>query len=149
MNINFKIATKESISEILNMMNDFYSIDGYEFNYKIAKENLIRFIKNKDLGFLWLIELDSETVGYVVLTYGFSFEYKGKDAFIDELYLKEYYRNQGIGKVTLNFLKHQAIISEINAIHLEVEKHNEKGNELYKNNGYKVSNRILMTQVIN
>lgn len=148
MNINFNIATKENIPEILNMMQDFYSIDNYEFNSEIGKENLLKFINNNELGKLWLIELEEIIVGYVVLTYGFSFEYQGRDAFIDELYLKAEYRNQGIGKATLIFLKQQAIKSEINAIHLEVEKHNKKGSELYKKNGYKVSNRILMTNRI-
>lgn len=148
MNINFKTAIKENIPEILNMMCDFYSIDDYEFNSEIGKENLLKFTKNKEFGKLWLIELEEKIVGYVVLTYGFSFEYQGRDAFIDELYLKANYRNQGIGKATLIFLKQQAVKNEIKAIHLEVEKHNKKGIELYKNNGYKVSNRMLMTNRI-
>ena len=88
-------------------------------------------------------------VGYVVLTFGFSFEYKGQDAFIDELFVKTEYLNQGIGNITMEYLKEQAKEIGINAIHLEVEKHNRKGSKLYINNGFRTSDRILMTYVLN
>jgi len=131
------------------MMKDFYSIDNYSFDSELGKENLIKFINTKELGRLWLIQIDEKIVGYVVLTFGFSFEYKGRDAFIDELYLKANYRNQGFGKTTLEFLNRKAKEIGINAIHLEVEKHNEKGNKLYESQGFKTTNRrMLMTKII-
>lgn len=148
MNINFKIASIENISMILGMMQKFYSIDNYPFNSELSKENLIKFINTTEFGRLWLIQINKITVGYVVLTFGFSFEYKGQDAFIDELYLDNNFRNQGIGKKTLEFLNIQAKKIGINAIHLEVEKHNKKGSELYKRNGYRVTKRTLMTKII-
>ncbi len=131
------------------MMQDFYSIDNYPFDSKIGEENLIKFINTKELGKIWLIYLDERMVGYVVLTFGFSFEYKGQDAFIDELFVKTEYLNQGIGNITMEYLKEQAKEIGINTIHLEVEKHNKKGSKLYINNGFRTSDRILMTYVLN
>ena len=149
MNINFAIASLGNIPTILEMMKDFYSIDNYSFDSELGKENLIKFINTKELGRLWLIQIDEKIVGYVVLTFGFSFEYKGRDAFIDELYLKANYRNQGFGKTTLEFLNRKAKEIGINAIHLEVEKHNEKRNKLYESHGFKTTNRrMLMTKII-
>jgi len=63
----------------------------------------------------------------VVLAFGFSFEYKGRDAFIDELFLKEAYRKKGIGGQTMRFVEQQAKELGVHAIHLEVEKSNRTG----------------------
>ena len=42
-------------------------------------------------------------VGYLVLTLGYSLEYGGRDAFIDEVYIRSSYRGRGIGTAALTF----------------------------------------------
>jgi hypothetical protein len=37
-----------------------------------------------------------ELAGYVILTLGFSVEYRGREAFVDELYVEEKFRRQGL-----------------------------------------------------
>jgi ribosomal protein S18 acetylase RimI-like enzyme len=144
-----KTATIEEIPDILNMMEDFNSIDNYPFNREYCKGNLIEFLDKEELGKLWLIYHEKNIVGYLVLTFGFSFEYKGRDAFIDELYLKTGFRNQGIGSKIFDKLIPLTKELGLNAIHLEVEKENEAGNKLYSKNGFERSNRTLLTRILN
>jgi hypothetical protein len=40
-------------------------------------------------------------MGYVGLTLGYSLEFEGRDAFIDELYFQEPFHGQGIGAKAL------------------------------------------------
>jgi GNAT superfamily N-acetyltransferase len=47
-------------------------------------------------------------VGYIVLTFGYSLEYLGRDAFIDEFYLRESYRGRRWGRRTLESSRRQA-----------------------------------------
>jgi ribosomal protein S18 acetylase RimI-like enzyme len=146
--IHFKKAEKENIDEILRMMKDFNAIDNYPFDRELRKTNLLSFISNSELGQLWIIHDGDSTVGYIILAFGFSFEFKGRDAFIDELFIEERFRNQGIGSLAIDFIFQQAAELGVKAIHLEVEKHNEKGNSLYRKKGFKDHDRFLMTRFV-
>ena len=102
------------------------------------------FIADENLGKCWLIYHDGEIVGYVILTFIFSFEYKGRIAFLDELYLKETARGKGIGKITIDFIKEQATVLNVKLIYLEVENHNEKAQKLYLANDFEIHNRKIL-----
>jgi GNAT superfamily N-acetyltransferase len=82
----------------------------------------------------------------VVLTFGFSFEYGGRDAFIDELYLEAAHRGKGIGGLTIDFVSEQAKVLGVKALHLEVERHNDWGNRLYRKKGFGGNERHLLTK---
>jgi ribosomal protein S18 acetylase RimI-like enzyme len=149
MKVIFTQALEEKIPEILLMMEEFSSIDNYSFDKEIRQQNLIEFIHNPNLGRLWTINVNQNTIGYIVLTFGFSFEYKGRDSFIDEFFIKEEFRNKGIGLKTMEFLFLKAVELNIKAIHLEVENHNTNANRLYIKQEFKENNRTLLTKIIN
>ncbi len=146
--LSFELATQETIPAILEMMEEFYAIDHYPFNKKKNHKNLQVFIDNPQLGRLWMIRKESHLVGYVCLAYCFSFEYGGRDAFIDEFFIKKDFRNQGIGQHTLEFLEKESPKLGVHSLHLEVEKHNEAGKKLYFNKGYSDTGRHLLTKTV-
>lgn len=148
MNILFQKGNTADIEILLDMMASFNAIDGYLFNRDLTRQNLLEFLTNESLGRLWMIFSDDLIAGYVVLTFGFSFEYGGRDAFIDELYLKEEFRSKGIGSITMDFVVDEATKLGVRVIHLEVEKHNEKGSRLYIKKGFAGGNRMLLTRKI-
>lgn len=146
MKITFKPYSAEDKADVLEMMTSFNQIDGYPFDPAAGEKNLEGFTANESLGRVFLIIYENSTVGYIILAFGFSFEYNGRDAFIDELFIKEGYRNLGIGKMAMDFIESQARELGINAIHLEVEAHNENAATLYLNKGYTSNNRKLLTK---
>lgn len=149
MKATFQLASEKLIPEILEMMADFNAIDNYPFDKKTGRRNLEEFLTGNHLGRLWTIHVKDSVVGYIALTFGFSFEYRGRDAFIDEFFIKEGFRNRGIGRETMEFIEGQAVELGVKAIHLEVEKHNEKGSRLYIKQGYKSNNRMLLSKRTN
>lgn len=146
MSIYYVSAKTADLKEVLHMMEDFYVIDDYPFDKMMTAANLKKFVSNPELGRLWLIICEGEIIGYLVLTFGFSFEFRGRDAFLDELYLKESYRSRGIGSHAVDFVLKQAEELNIKAVHLEVERHNEKGTKLYMRKGFEEHKRALMTK---
>ncbi|MEQ9300972.1 MAG: GNAT family N-acetyltransferase [Cyclobacteriaceae bacterium] len=145
---SFIASQMTDIPVILEMMKEFYALDNYPFDVAVAKENLMEFIGNADLGRLFLILEDKNIIGYITLTFGYSFEYGGRDAFIDEFFIKEAYRNQGVGKATMAFLAEASQGLGVKALHLEVERYNEHASRLYLNEGFKANNRTLLTKRI-
>lgn len=146
--VQFEPASAADFTELLSMMEEFYAIDGYPFNRSLVASNLQLFTASETFGKLWMIKNEQETAGYVILTFCFSFEFGGRTAFIDELFLKHHFRSKGIGNKVIDFVKEQAKELGLKALHLEVERHNEKGNRLYIKKGFKEHKRSLMTKMI-
>ncbi len=145
----FQSLELTQIETITQMMQDFYAIDNYPIDIEVSKKLFQEFISNENLGKAFLIcHSDegriSEIIGYVILTCIFSFEYKGRIAFLDELYIKENFRGKGIGKQTLDFIKNHVVNQNIKLIYLEVENHNQNAQKLYLANDFEVHNRKLL-----
>jgi diamine N-acetyltransferase len=144
--IKFVLADSKDSNEILEMMREFNSFFGYAFDRGKTGKNLEIFLSNKEMGRLWVIKAGGSIAGYMVLAFGFSFEHNGRDAFIDELYVKEEHRGTGIGTAAMKFLEHEAPGLGVKALHLEVEKGNEAGSRLYKANGFSGTGRELLNK---
>ncbi|MBD2358385.1 GNAT family N-acetyltransferase [Tolypothrix sp. FACHB-123] len=150
MKIDFKLAENTDVEAFLILMQELYEIDGcILFNAVVARNALIQLLNDKSMGQVWLIKCQSKTIGYVVLTLGYSLEYGGRDAWIDELYIQANYQGQGIGKQTINFLEHVCTSLNVQALHLEVERKNTSAQSFYRRVGFEDHNRYLMTKWLN
>lgn len=140
----FKPLEIADISIITQMMQDFYAIDNYPMDIEVAKNLFQEFITNEHLGKSWLIYTENEIVGYIILTFIFSFEYGGKIAFVDELFIKETARGKGIGKEAIQFIQVEVPKLSLKLLYLEVEPHNENAQKLYLAHDFELHNRKLM-----
>jgi len=142
-------AMEPDVMAILNMRKEFYSIDQYPFEEDKQAQMTADFILHPSAGILYIILKESKTIGYVCLTFGFSFEYGGKIAFVDELFLKSDQRGKGIGSQVMDFIITKAKELKLATLHLEAEMHNEKANRLYSKKGFKNTNRFLLFNKLN
>lgn len=140
----FKPLEKADISTITQMMQEFYAIDNYPMDIEESKKLFQEFITNENLGKSWLIFSENEIVGYIILTFIFSFEYGGKIAFIDELFIKETARGKGFGKEAIQFIQVEVPKLSLKLLYLEVETHNENAQKLYLALDFELHNRKLM-----
>ena len=145
---NFFSASIDHIPHLLEMMEDFYAIDQYPFDQELTSHNILELLHHPEWGRIWLVSMEDQIIGYVVLAFGFSFEYKGKDAFIDELYLKAEHRGQGIGARVISFVIDEAKNLGVKTLHLEAEKHNQSANHLYRKFGFKDNDRFLLNKTL-
>ena len=77
---------------------------------------------------------------------GWSLEYGGRDAFIDEIFVSPSYRDRGLGRRALDAIAEACLELEVRALHLEVERDNVRASELYRKWGFEDSDRRLMTR---
>ena len=141
---SFKPLEITDIEVITQMMQDFYAIDNYPMDVEVAKNLFQEFISNEHLGKSWMIYSENEIVGYIILTFIFSFEYGGKIAFVDELFIKETARGKGIGKEAIQFIQREVPKLSLKLLYLEVEPHNENAQKLYLAHDFEFHNRKLM-----
>ena len=140
----FKPLEISDISIITQMTQDFYAIDNYPMDVEVAKKLFQEFISNEHLGKSWLMYSENEIVGYIILTFIFSFEYGGKIAFVDELFIKETARGKGFGKEAIQFIQREVPKLSLKLLYLEVEPHNENAQKLYLAHDFELHNRKLM-----
>ncbi len=131
------------------MMERFYAIDGYPFAKEKTRASLTEFLSDTDLGNIWLISDGSREIGYIVLAVIYSFEFGGKNAFVDEFYLEPEYRGKGIGAQVMEGICGDAKGLGIRALHLEVEHHNTAALNLYRRFRFNDHHRVLMTRMLN
>lgn len=133
---------------LLELMAEYYRFDRLPFDAERARAALHRLLQDSALGDAWLVRAGSEPVGYVVLTLGYSLEYQGRDAFVDELYIRAAFRRRGCGRRALALVEAEARRWGVRALHLEVERKNRGAQAFYRKAGYGDHDRYLMTKRI-
>ncbi len=142
--ITFEKLTSENIDIIVAMMQDFYAIDGYDIDPIVSRENFKIFLDDEKLGQSWLIKENDLVLGYIIVVYFFSFEFKGTVALLDELYLNADARGKGLGKKAVEFVKEYVQDKGCKLVLLEVEPHNLPAQKLYENQGFGFHPRNIM-----
>jgi diamine N-acetyltransferase len=147
MQINFKPIENNDIEILLSFIQKFYAVDGsIAFNPIIVRRAIIQLLSDESMGRIWLIQSQNQAIGYVILTLGYSLEYGGRDAFIDEIYIEPTFQGKGIGKKTIEFLEEICISLNVEALHLEVERENTTAQSFYRQVGFTDHDRYLMTK---
>jgi GNAT superfamily N-acetyltransferase len=139
-------ATLEDVGSLLALQRAYYAEDGYPFLEEVASACWRGFLAEPALGRAWVAEADPGLVGYAVLTLGYSLEYRGRDAFVDELYVAPAFRGRGIASRALSLLEAECAERGVMALHLEVERGNEAAHRLYRRWGFADKARVLMTK---
>ena len=146
--LQFKEATFEDEAALLPMMRSLAEQEPGKINFDepAARAALRQFAALPAFGRVWLLYEGPALVGYIILTLGFSFEFHGHDAFIDELFIDARHRRRGYGGQALAYVEEKAREMGVNAIHLEVDRGNDPALELYRRSGYQDHDRYLMTK---
>jgi ribosomal protein S18 acetylase RimI-like enzyme len=145
--VEIREAKARDLSVLLRMMRSLAEHPpAIPFDEDEVRAALDKFLGYAELGQAWLLWLGEKPVGYVILTLGYSFEFRGRDAFIDELYIEPEFRRRGLGRRALEFLEEKARASGVNALHLEVDRGNDPAMELYRRSGYENHGRHLLTK---
>jgi ribosomal protein S18 acetylase RimI-like enzyme len=119
---------------------------GIKFDESAARAAFRQFLSLPAFGRVWLLFDGTALVGYIILTLGFSFEFHGHDAIIDELYIDPAHRRRGFGRQAVAFVEQKAREMGVRAVHLEVDRGNDPALELYRRTGYVDHARFLMTK---
>ena len=146
MNVKLVKAKNADRELLLEFMAEYYALDGITFDPDKAAEALAELLAEPSAGCIWLISVGSEAVGYIVLTLGFSLEYHGRDAFVDEFYIRAPFRGRGYGRQAMALVEEEARALHVRELHLEVERRNNSAQRLYRRLGFAHHDRYLMSK---
>lgn len=131
---------------LLDMMQRYYVFDGLPFDRDTALAAAGDLVRTPALGGVWFIEHDGAVVGYAVLAMTYGLEYGGRAALVDEIFVEEAHRGQGLGTATLAFLEKHCASLGVQVMRLEVERKNKRARAIYRRYGFKEHDRYLMAK---
>ena len=139
-------ATASDVDLLLELMHEFYQNEHLVFEEQAVRRGLGQILGNSAFGIIYIMTLDADLCGYVVLTFGFSLEFGGRTALVDELYVREEFRGRGVGRAALVQVDETCRLQSIPAVRLEVDMANTMALELYRRAGYVAHDRYLLTK---
>jgi GNAT superfamily N-acetyltransferase len=145
MNASIRAATAGDLETLVWLMRDFYREDGDPFAETDSRAAFGALLADPSLGGIWIAQDEPTAVGYVALTLGFSMEFGGRDAFIDDLYVVPSHRGQGIGHALIAACEGACKDLGIRALHLAVRPANPAA-FLYRRLGFREQHHHLMTK---
>lgn len=145
MNASVREATAGDLETLVALMRDFYREDGDPFLENESRAAFATLLSTPSLGSVWLAQQETVVVGYVALTLGFSLEFGGRDAFVDDLYVVPSQRGQGIGRAMIAACERSCRDLGVRALHLAVRPTNRAAS-LYQRVGFRYQEHRLMTK---
>lgn len=139
-----RLARHDDVPRLVELMTEFYAEAGFPLPDS-ASAAFTAIITDDRFGHVWVIQDGDEAVGYAVLTLGFSMEYGGLDAFMDDLFIRPSHRDKGLGGSVVEELKRACVARGVRALHLEVDRANDAAHRVYRRAGFKENGRQLLT----
>jgi ribosomal protein S18 acetylase RimI-like enzyme len=148
----FRVAQESELDTVLAFMQELSREDQLPDQRALdslrARAALRELVNDPSRGTVWLICDGDVPVGYLSLTFGYSLEFHGRDAFIDELYIRPTHRGRGWGTRAMGHAETVALAANVRAVHLEVGRTNIGAQAFYRKAGYADHDRYLMSKWI-
>lgn len=138
-------ASTDDAPRLLALMRAYYAEDGYPFDPERARAAVVALLEDERLGEIWLAAEEASLLGYVVICLGWSLEYQGRDAFVDEVFVDRSARGCGLGRRLVDHAIARCRALGVQALHLEVERAKDRTQALYWSLGFRDTDRRLMT----
>jgi GNAT superfamily N-acetyltransferase len=129
-------------------MADYYEEEDYPFSDADARRTLTELVEDSRLGWLFVASEEDRLIAYVAITLGFSLKYRGRDAFIDEVFVSRAFRARGLGRQAVQLAIGQCRAAGVRALHLEAERAKPSLSTMYGKLGFKSHDRSLKTLLL-
>jgi len=143
-----RIATPADLERLLPLVRELWQHEHMAWDETRTPEALARLLGDAALGRVFISEDAGRAIAYVVLCFGYSLEFFGRDAFVDEVYVDPAYRDHGHGVHLLATVEDACRALGVRALHLEVDHENARARNLYVRAGFVEHERHLMTKPI-
>jgi ribosomal protein S18 acetylase RimI-like enzyme len=138
------LAKSGDLDRLAALVTAFHAEEGLDLSDDARRAGLAPLLEGIPHGAAYLIGPARAPMGYVIVTFGWSIEMGGMDAFIDEIYLRPAVRGRGIAGEILISLPKALATAGIKALHLEVDRDNERAKRLYGRAGFKARDRYML-----
>ncbi len=136
----------DDLDLLSDLVAEYHAFERIDMSEDVRRAALSRLLADSSLGEVWFIHGREERIGYIAICFGYSIEFAGRDAFIDEFFLKETARGRGIGSLVIDKVTAQLTNAGVAALHLEVDNRNFGAQRFYERHRFQARKKYhLMT----
>ena len=142
-----KLASLTDLESIFKLMQRMQLDEPWSesFDESEVRFNLGEILQNPLYGLIYFVQHANRAIAYLVICFDYSLEYRGKGAWVDELFVEPDHRQRGIGAYLLDLAESASRENGAQYLHLEVS-HGNRAIELYRRRGFVDHNRYLLTK---
>ncbi|MFU8864150.1 MAG: GNAT family N-acetyltransferase [Rhodobacterales bacterium] len=125
------LANAEDIEQLLPLVAAFHAEKGLDTDTVDPREAVMPLLDGSPHGAIWLIGPRRAPVGYVAISFGWSLEYGGVRAMVDEIYVRQAVRGRGMGFEALNGIAKALGAGGVQVLYLEVDRDDARALRFY------------------
>mgnify|MGYP002623815361 CR=1 FL=1 len=144
MNVALRLADPTHLDALLPLVRAYHAFEGIAQDERVRLAALGALLASEGPGRVWLIVADGALAGYLIVCFGYSVEFGGRDAFLDEFFIVEAQRGRGIGARALALVQAETAALGVRALHLEVARDNARARRLYAAAGFEARSRYVL-----
>ncbi|MEM8592517.1 MAG: GNAT family N-acetyltransferase [Pseudomonadota bacterium] len=142
-------AGPDDTDRLVAMVTAFHAEEGIDTDEPHIRRAITPILEGSPHGEIFLAGPRMAPAGYALVCYGWSIEYGGLDAYLDELYLRPAVRGRGIGSDVLHALSGYLQEKGAGALALEVDFDNSDAIRTYQRSGFEARGRYgLMVRTL-
>ncbi|MGB1034229.1 MAG: GNAT family N-acetyltransferase [Paracoccaceae bacterium] len=143
------LAKPDDLERLLPLVEAFHAESGFDSTEEHRATAVSPLLNGSPYGAIWIIGPRKSPVGYIAVTMGWSLEFGGLDAIVDEFYVRPAVRGRGMGGEALRSLAKALAGGDVRALHLEADKSRMDLVRFYKRCGFLPRDRYMfMSQVL-
>jgi GNAT superfamily N-acetyltransferase len=131
-----EIAGADALDAALTLLGLQFRQHGIELGGALLRTALQELLADPQRGAV-LLAYDPEPIGVAVLAYTWTLEHGGRVAWLDELFVVEHRRGEGVGGAMLARALQVASDAGCRVIDLEVDFDHERSEHLYERHGFR------------
>jgi GNAT superfamily N-acetyltransferase len=139
-------ASPSDLRALLPLVDAFQREEGYAAGDDALRRSVSELLSDSLRGSVLIARENERALGYAALCFGYSIEFHGRDAFVDELYVVPEKRGAGLGRALLRALETEARSCGVVQLHLEVKLGNAAARRLYIAENFAATGRELLTK---
>jgi len=143
-----RLANQADQTALIGLLNDF----AQEALAPLTTEHLTAavtpLLRGTELGEIWVLEHEQNLIGYLVIGWGWGIESGGREALIDEVFVSQAHRNQGLGTQLVEAALTRAKELDAKTVFLETEQSNPESRKLYQNLGFEIEDSVWMRKAL-
>ena len=143
------LAEPSDMDKLLPLVERYHAFENIQTTEAERRAALEVLFSGEVQAAIWLIGPRRAPVGFIAFSFGFSIELGGRDAFVDEFYIRESVRGRGMGGQTMSTVVPMLREMGVKALHMEVDHENTGATKFYKKAGFEARSKyFLMTRTL-
>ena len=136
-------AETTDLDRLVPLSRAYHEFEQISLSDDVRRRGLKGLLDEPSRGAIWFVRIGGRDVGYIAICTGYSIEFGGPDAFIDEFFLEPEARGKGVGSFALEEASRLSREMGLCALHLEVDHDNEPAKRAYLRSGFKARSKYL------